>query len=48
MGTIRLGSPSWWVSMFINVFITMVFIYIIKKASAKYDIPVVKNIAAEV
>lgn len=45
---IRLGSPSWWISMFINVFITMVFIYIIKKASTKYDIPVVKTIAQEV
>lgn len=45
---IRLGSPSWWISMFINVFITMVFIYIIKKVSVKYNIPVVKNISQEV
>jgi uncharacterized membrane protein len=43
-----LVSPRWWVSMFVNVFVTMIFIYLIKKASKKYDIPVVKNIAEEV
>lgn len=40
-----LFSPHWWVSMFINVFVTMVFIYLIKNYSNKYDIPVVKTIA---
>lgn len=41
-------SPRWIVNTFIQVFITMVFIYIIKKVSAKYNIPVVKQIAEEV
>lgn len=27
----KLFSPSWWVSMFINTFVTMIFIYLIKK-----------------
>lgn len=44
----NLMSPKWWVNMFVTVFITMVFIYIIKKASAKYNIPIVKTIAQEV
>lgn len=39
---------KWTVNMFVTVFITMVFIYIIKKVSNKYNIPVVKNIANEV
>lgn len=40
-----LFSPKWLVNTFINVFITMIFIYFIKKAADKYNIPVVKNIA---
>lgn len=39
---------KWLVHTFVTVFITMVFMWIIKKASAKYHIPVVSTIAAEV
>jgi hypothetical protein len=39
---------KWTINMFINVFVTMVFIYIIKKYSIKYQIPVVQNIATAV
>jgi hypothetical protein len=41
-------SPKWLISMFINVFVTMIFIYFIKKLADKYNIPVVKTIADEV
>lgn len=41
-------TPKWFINTFIQVFITMVFIYAIKKISNKYDIPVVKNVANEV
>jgi hypothetical protein len=41
-------SPKWLISMFINVFVTMIFIYFIKKLANKYNIPVVKTIADEV
>lgn len=44
----RLFTPQWFISTFINVFITMVFIYIIKKVATKYHIPVVEPIAMEV
>ena len=43
-----LVSPKWWVSMFFNVFVTMCFIFIIKKVSINYQIPVVQTIAKEV
>lgn len=33
--------------MIINTFVTMVFIYIIKKANGKLNIPVVNNIVTE-
>ena len=41
-------SPKWFVNMFVNVFVTMIFIYFIKKAADKWNIPVVKKIADEV
>lgn len=41
-------SPKWLVNTFVQVFITMIFIYFIKKAADKYNIPVVKQIADEV
>lgn len=41
-------SPKWWINMFINVFVTMCFIYIIKKLAAKWNVPVVSTIASEV
>ncbi|EJR71086.1 MULTISPECIES: hypothetical protein [Bacillus cereus group] len=44
----KLFSPSWWVSMFVSTFVTMIFIYIIKKGSEKYNIPVVRPIAEAV
>lgn len=33
------------IHLFITTFLTMVMIYLIKKASSKYNIPVVKTIA---
>lgn len=36
---------NWFVNMLITVFITMVFIYIIKWTSNKFSVPVVKDIA---
>lgn len=44
----RLLSPSWWLTMLFTTFMTMVFIYIIKKASNSLNIPVVSTIANEV
>ncbi|MEB9799786.1 hypothetical protein P4K19_31790, partial [Bacillus cereus] len=44
----KLFSPSWWVSMFVSTFVTMFFIYLIKKGSEKYNIPVVRPIAEAV
>jgi hypothetical protein len=44
----NLFSPKWWVNMFITTFVTMFFIYLIKKGSTKFQIPVVKTIAEEV
>ena len=45
---IKLFSPSWWVSMFINTFITLVFIYIIKQVFSKINVPVVSNMVESV
>ncbi|EOQ01050.1 hypothetical protein [Bacillus cereus] len=44
----KLFSPTWWINMFITTFVTMIFIYLIKKISGRYDIPVVKPIAEAV
>ncbi|MEB9434413.1 hypothetical protein P4I94_07280 [Bacillus cereus] len=44
----KLFNPSWWVSMLINTFVTMIFIYLIKKGSEKFNIPVVRPIAEAV
>lgn len=43
----RLFSVSWWVNMFISTLVTMIFIYFIKKITAKYNIPVISTIADE-
>lgn len=43
-----LFTVHWWVDMFFNVFITMLFIYMIKKTADKYKIPFVQKIADEV
>ena len=45
---IKLFSPSWWVGMFINTFITLVFIYIIKQVFAKVSVPVVSDMVESV
>ena len=45
---IKLFSPMWWVSMFINTFITLVFIYMIKKVFAKINVPVVSEMVESV
>jgi uncharacterized membrane protein len=44
----KMFSVEWFISTFINVFITMVFIYIIKKVAIKYHIPVIEPIAQSV
>lgn len=41
----RLFSPSFWISTFISTFITMLFIYWIKKLAAKFNIPVISDVA---
>ena len=41
-----LFSPSWWISCFLSTLLTMVFIVIIKKVSAK--VPVIGALAQEV
>lgn len=41
-------TPKWIIHTAITVFITMIFIYFIKKISTKYEIPVVSKVAAGV
>lgn len=41
-------SPNWWLSTLAATMVTMVFIYLIKKATAAVNIPVVSQIAQEV
>lgn len=41
-------TGRWFLNTLVTVFITMIFIYIIKKVSNKYDLPIVKDIANEV
>ncbi|WP_431806294.1 hypothetical protein [Bacillus pumilus] len=36
---------KWLVNLFVTVFFTMVIMFIIKKASTKYNIPVVSTIS---
>lgn len=45
---IKLFSPTWWISMFINTFITLIFIYIIKQIFAKVNVPVVSEMVENV
>jgi uncharacterized membrane protein len=42
---IQIFSPKWWLSTLVQVFIIMVFIYIIKGLSEKFNIPIVKTVA---
>lgn len=44
----RIFSVSWWVGMFINTFVTILFIYIIKMIAGKVNVPVVSKIVEEV
>lgn len=44
----RIFSVSWWIGMFVNTFVTILFIYIIKLIAGKVNIPVVSNIVEEV
>lgn len=44
----RLLSPSWWLSMLVSTFMTMVFIYIIKKIATTANVPIVSEIVQEV
>lgn len=41
-------SLSWWVSTLVSALIMMLMFYIIKKVTAKFNIPVVSTIAQEV
>ena len=41
-------SVNWWVSAFCSTLLTMVFIYLIKKATQKVNIPILSDIASEV
>lgn len=41
----KLFSVNWWVSQFISVFMTMVFIYLIKLMLGKVNIPIASDIA---
>lgn len=41
-------SPSWWLSTLAATCVTMVFIYMIKRATAAVNIPVVSDIAQAV
>ena len=41
-------SLNWWVSTFVSTLVTMCFIYLIKKTTAKFNIPLVSTVAQEV
>lgn len=43
-----LFTPSFWIGTFINVFITMMFIWLIKKAFSKVEVPYVSEMVQEV
>lgn len=43
-----LFSLRWWANTFLITLITMIFIYFIKVASSKYNIPFVKDVAETV
>jgi hypothetical protein len=41
-------ATKWTINLFINVLLTMVMIYVIKKVTKKFDIPVLKQVVDEV
>ena len=45
---LNLTSPKWWLNQFVTVFMTMCFIWVIKKFAGTYNIPVVSTVANEV
>lgn len=45
---VQLTKVSWWVNMFITTFVTMIFIYLIKRATQKINVPVVSDMVSEV
>lgn len=44
----RLFSVSFWVQLFMSTFLTMLMIYLIKKATSAVNIPIVSDIAQAV
>ena len=40
--------PSWWIQMIVSTFVTMMFIYLIKKVTKAVNIPVVSTVVEEV
>ena len=44
----RIFSLNFWVQAFVSTFITMLFMYLIKKITATVNIPVVSTVAQEV
>ena len=44
---INLASPTWWINSFVQTFITILFIYMIKKVFAKVEVPYVSDMVAE-
>ena len=44
----KLTSFQWWVETFVQVMITMIFMYFIKYAANRFNLPVVKEIANEI
>lgn len=44
----QIFSVNWWVNMFINTFVTIIFIYLIKAAFNKINVPVVSDMVESV
>lgn len=44
----KLFSINWWVNQFVVVFITMVFIYLIKLFLGKVNVPIASDIAESI
>lgn len=41
-------SVNWWTSMIVSTLMTMIFIYLIKAATKKFNVPVISTIAESV
>lgn len=41
---VKLTSAQWWLNMFVQTFITICFIYLLKVITAKINVPVVSDI----